>query len=473
MEARFSAVDSRFSQVTVSSASTDDNARNVSCQDVSNPSLLAPIASLAVRDEHPPARALYVPYSEGLGKFCKGPATVSTPTGVTSLPCLTFVEVIDRVRVYESSMGYVPDSHLISSFVVYSDEFNVVICGELLPDYVRLFRQRLSDPVDPVLGKFQGGDSVVRFLYCHLVSSRSSSQSSMGVAEAQRGVGLAPPGVCTFLPASLPPTVASSASLPLFPSHTPSSFPPSVPFSLPSVSFALPYTSFPTPLPATVPQVPLLFPAALPLPLAFLLHLFLFPSLRFYLLLLLRFHSLGSSFAFSFHFFWLSFPFFASLCFGGFFFFCSFLVSSYCSDLLGSSRLFVGPAPSISVPPAPPPPPCARFLPSPSFPVSLALPPPYVPLSSSVSTAPSSSCFVPLVSASLGAGIPSSDLARGYFDSSAGTSYVNFADPCSFHDGDDSSTKGEKDSPALGKSDSSQIFHKEVNLIVGSSFVQN
>ena len=39
LEARFSVVDSHFSQVLVSSASTDDIAKNVSCQDVSNPSI--------------------------------------------------------------------------------------------------------------------------------------------------------------------------------------------------------------------------------------------------------------------------------------------------------------------------------------------------------------------------------------------------------------------------------------------------
>ena len=54
---------------------------------------------------------------------------------------------------------------------------------------------------------------------------------------------------------------------------------------------------------------------------------------------------------------------------------------------------------------------------------------------------------------------------RDYFDSSAGTSYASFVDPCSFHD-DDASTKGEKDSPALGRGES-RIFHEVVNLIVG------
>ena len=104
---------------------------------------------MAVRDGHPPAQAPYAPYSEGLGKSCEGPDTVSSPTGVTSLPHLTFAEVIDRVRVHESSMGYVPELYLASlrSFVVYSDKFDVAISGDSLADSVRSFRQCLADPL--------------------------------------------------------------------------------------------------------------------------------------------------------------------------------------------------------------------------------------------------------------------------------------------------------------------------------------
>ena len=53
-------------------------------------------------------------------------------------------------------------------------------------------------------------------------------------------------------------------------------------------------------------------------------------------------------------------------------------------------------------------------------------------------------------------------LLTKYYDSSA-----NFADPCSFNDGDDSSVKREKDSSVLSKSESSRIFHEVVNLIAG------
>ena len=115
LEARFTAIDNCFSQVMVSSASSYDNARpNVSCQDLFNSSIPAPITPVAVRDKHPPARAPYAPYSEGLGKSREGPATESSPTGVASFPYLAFTKVVDRVRVYESSVGYAPDSYLTS-----------------------------------------------------------------------------------------------------------------------------------------------------------------------------------------------------------------------------------------------------------------------------------------------------------------------------------------------------------------------
>ena len=101
--------------------------------------------------------APYVPYSDGLGKSCEGPAAVRSPVGSSSLPQLAFSDLIDRVRVYESLMGFVPASYLDSlrSFVVYSDEFEVAIGGDSLTDSIRFFHQRLSDPLDPVPGMSQ------------------------------------------------------------------------------------------------------------------------------------------------------------------------------------------------------------------------------------------------------------------------------------------------------------------------------
>ena len=131
LEVRFSSIDERFSQVISSSSNTNDNKPVVTSQDVTNPSFPAS-APVALRYEHPAARAPYVPYSDGLGKSRIGPAAMRS---VISLHKLAFSDLIDRVRVYESSMGVVLDSSLDSlcSFVVYSDEFGVVMGGGFRP----------------------------------------------------------------------------------------------------------------------------------------------------------------------------------------------------------------------------------------------------------------------------------------------------------------------------------------------------
>ena len=121
------------------------------------------------------------------------------------------------------------------------------------------------------------------------------------------------------------------------------------------------------------------------------------------------------------------------------------------------------PAPSASFPRAPPPPPL--FPHGASFHVSSTVPPHSAPRSSLIVDVPSS-LFVPSGAAASGSGVLPSDSACNCFPSS-GTSYADFVDPCFFRDGDGSSTKGEEDSPALGKSKSSKIFHEVVNLIVG------
>ena len=63
-------------------------------------------------------------------------------------------------------------------------------------------------------------------------------------------------------------------------------------------------------------------------------------------------------------------------------------------------------------------------------------------------------------------GVSSSDTSSDSFPF-ASTSDADFSDPCYFRDCDDSSPKGEKESPALGKGESSKIFHEVVNLITG------
>ena len=86
LEAKFSAIDERFSQVMSSSASNDDSNRpNVSSQDVANSFPPAP-SPVAMRYEHPPAQTSYAPYSDGLGMFREEPAAVRSPAGVSSLP---------------------------------------------------------------------------------------------------------------------------------------------------------------------------------------------------------------------------------------------------------------------------------------------------------------------------------------------------------------------------------------------------
>ena len=133
---------------------------------------------MAVCYEHPPARAPYVPYLDGLGNSREGPAAVRLPVGISSLPQLAFSDLIDRVRVYESLMGFVPNSYLASLRLVlmYSDEFNVAIGGDSRSDSVRSFLQRLLDLHDPVSCMPQGGNNVVRFLYCLVASSGLSPQ---------------------------------------------------------------------------------------------------------------------------------------------------------------------------------------------------------------------------------------------------------------------------------------------------------
>ena len=286
LEVRFSSIDERFRQVISSSSSNaNDNRPVVSSQDVTNPSFTAP-SPVAVRDEHLPARAPYAPYSDGLGKSYEGPAAVSSHVGVTSLPKLAFSVRIDRVRVYESSMGVVPDSFLDSLhlFVVYSDEFGVAIGGDLLADSVRSFHQHLSDLHDSIPGTSQGGDSIIRFLYRIVASLGSSPQLALGAAGGHRGEGFdssevdgipasslvsslisAPSAFPAGSPFPAFPSLALSSSLPLFSSPAASSFPSSVAFSFPSGVFPSP--TFSHPPPPTIPRAPAPHPLASSLPL--------------------------------------------------------------------------------------------------------------------------------------------------------------------------------------------------------------
>ena len=84
LEARFSQVDHRFSQVIPSSTSLTQSS-HVSCLDVDNRSLSAP-SPVAVCSEHPPDRGPSAPYSDDLGSSLGRPASVSESADANSLP---------------------------------------------------------------------------------------------------------------------------------------------------------------------------------------------------------------------------------------------------------------------------------------------------------------------------------------------------------------------------------------------------
>ena len=476
----FSSIDKRFSQVIGSSASNADiNRPIVSSQDVTNPSFTAP-SPVAVCYKHPPAWAPYAPYSDGLGKSREGPAAVRSPVGVSSLSKLAFSDLIDRVRVYEYTMDFVLDSYLDSlrSFVVYSYEFRMAIGGDSLEDSVRSFRQCLSDPHDPVPGTFQGGDNVIHFLFCLVASSGSSPQLALGAAGEHWGEGLDSSRVVE-IPAS---SLASSVASPLRFLNFLRLIPPR--FRLRSRSFSL-----------LVSSLRLLFHILCLLPVLGLLLLLTlsplpFPSLPFPSL---PFPSLPPSIHLwhcslcSFFFFFFSHFFDSVLCsiFGPSWLFCSsfgscflffcclflfssairficlfvfygrLVVASFCRLLLGSVfGLLVSSCSYWYLPSSSPPPSSVLFPPSVSFSSSSAPPlPTAVPSSGTPGVYPSS-LFVPSGVSALASGVSAFDPPRDSFPF-VSTSGVDFSDPCYFCDVDDSSTKGEKESPPLGKGDSS------------------
>ena len=216
---------------------------------------------------------------------------------------------------------------------------------------------------------------------------------------------------------------------------------------------------------------PLLFPSVLPSPLALLLRLllvflFLFDSVLcsiFCPSLLVR-----SSFGSCFHFFCCFFPFSSSLRFICLFVFyaISWSLPAVVSCSAPSLDSLSGPAPSGLFHPLL----ClllqlffCLILPSlPYRPLLLLLPfilrvlRGFLPLLCL--------CFLGVCASA--SGVLASDTPRDSFPFT-GASGADFADPCAFCDCDDSSMKGEKDSPALGKSKSSKIFHRVVNLIMG------
>ena len=186
---RFSSIDLRFSQVIPSSASLS-HPSDVSCQDVLSNRCLSVPSPVAVHTEHPPDRGPYVLYSDGLGTTLGGPAAVSVSADATSLPRMLFANLLATVQFYESR-GRVPDSFLdtLRLYVVVALDFDIAIGGSSLADSITAHCLHLSDPVNPVLGPSQGGDSIVLFLH-HLMASLGASPlvASSASASIKEGV---------------------------------------------------------------------------------------------------------------------------------------------------------------------------------------------------------------------------------------------------------------------------------------------
>ena len=267
---------------------------------------------MAIRAEHPPDRAPSASYSDDLGTTLGWLAAVSSSSDATSLPRMSFSDLMMTVQFSESSSGRAPDSFLDSLFayVIVSPDFDLAFGGSLLANLIRLYRLHLSDLSNPVPGPFQGGDSIVPFLYRLVASSGASPLITSGagavrhggildVAEFGLGSSLLPSG--SFLPhapavAPLPPSVALIPSSFLFVS-APAGFPsssfasslphisslaPTFPFSSPSVTSIA--SSLPSPAPPGSPLAPPFHPLAPPVGLRHPVHslaplvaLYLFP----------------------------------------------------------------------------------------------------------------------------------------------------------------------------------------------------
>ena len=182
--ARLSSINRRFSQVLTCCASVTQ-ASDVSCQDVLTDCSLSAPSPVAVRTEHLPDRGPYTPYSDGLGTTLGGPATVSESTDSTSLPHMSFADLLATVQFFEAS-GRVPDSFLetLLAYVIVAPDFDAAIGGSSLVDSIRTYR--VPNPLHPVPGPSQGGDSIVPFFYC-LVASLGLSPFAASSASA--GVG--------------------------------------------------------------------------------------------------------------------------------------------------------------------------------------------------------------------------------------------------------------------------------------------
>ena len=182
LEARFTSIDNRFSHISSSSASLNQDS-NVSCQDAINRSFRAP-SPVAVRSEYPPDRGPSAPYLDGLGR----PATVSTSDDATSLPRMAFADLLATIQLLESR-GRVPDAFLdtLLPYVIVASDFDIAINGTSLAGSIRAFR--VPDPLHPVPGPPHGGDSIVPFFYRLLASLGSSLLVATSTSSLHHGGG--------------------------------------------------------------------------------------------------------------------------------------------------------------------------------------------------------------------------------------------------------------------------------------------
>ena len=184
------------------------------------PYFSAPLV-VAGRAELTPDGAPLVLYLDSLGAYPGGLAATVAPSGATPPPRISFSDLLTTIRVLESS-GRIPDLFLESlrgSFV-FSVEHDFAIGGDLLVESLRGFRARFVDPVSPLPGPSQGGDSVSRFLYSLVGGFTLASPSVAGVADVcfsgVSGVGVSPTAVISSL-FSLPTAPFIPVSRPLLP----------------------------------------------------------------------------------------------------------------------------------------------------------------------------------------------------------------------------------------------------------------
>ena len=287
LEARFTPVDNRFSQVMSDASKVDD----VHSGDVSQDVLTVPFAVPSVvagRSQLVTDRAPFAQCSVGLGITLGGLVTIDEFAGNSSSSRLSFEDLFFTLRVLELSGGSVSDAFLASlcDKVEYSTEHSFVISGDLIADLVVSFCARTLDPVNPLPDSSKEWDSVIPFL-CNIVGVSASCLPSVVGTGCSAGVsgsvsalpnpplGFANlPSVASSLPT--PPPVSSALILPSFSGLVPPpalSAPVLPSFSglvpppalsapvLPSFSgfvprTALPSSSFTSPLPSFYPGVP-------------------------------------------------------------------------------------------------------------------------------------------------------------------------------------------------------------------------